>query len=220
MMGRRRDVTGFLKIAMEKTRIGTMCSPMIVPLILLSLFCVTAAAHSQGNAQPTAQANAQANAQRHPLAPPLTQVAIRINVMGLLPVDGTFDRFDGWFDLDPTRPETCHVRLRIQTASLSTTSETVREEAIGPGFLDGARFPVIAFDGGCEGDAIVGRLDMHGVTRPFALALDRSGPVGVAAGSLRRTDWGMDERRWVVGETIRITVTTPLLAAAPVAIKR
>lgn len=189
---------------MEKSRIGPMCSLMPVLLTLISLLCVST----------------PARAERHALAPPLSQVAIRINVMGLLPVDGGFERFNGWVDLDPARPGTCQVQLRIETASMSTSSETVRDEAIGPGFLDSARFPVIGFDGGCEGDAIVGRLDMHGVTRPFALALNRSGPVGVATGDLSRSDWGMNERRWVVGETIRITVTTPLLAATAVESKR
>ncbi len=181
-----------------------MCRLMVVLLVLLSLLCVST----------------QARAERHALAPPLTQVAIRINVMGLIPVDSTFDRFEGWFDLDPARPDACRIRLRIETASLSTASDTVREDAIGPGFLDSARFPVIGYDGGCEGDAIVGRLDMHGVTRPFTLSLDRSALVGVATGSLSRSDWGMDQRRLLVGETIRITVTTPLPPAAPVVSKR
>ena len=201
---RWQDVTGFPNIAMEKSRIEPMCRRMVVLLVLLSLLCVST----------------PARAERHALAPPLTQVAIRINVMGLLPVDGGFDRFNGWADLDPARPGTCRVQLRIETASLSTSSETVRDEAIGPGFLDSPRFPVIGFDGGCEGDAIVGRLDMHGVTRPFTLAVSRSAAVGVATGDLSRSDWGMNERCWVVGETIRITVTTPLLAAAPNVSKR
>lgn len=207
MMGWRQDVTGFLKFAMEKSRMRPMFRPMVVPLALLSLLCVTSAA-------------AAAQVERHMLTPPLTQVAIRINVMGLVPLDSTFARFDGWFDLDPARPDACRIRLRIETASLSTASETVREDAIGPGFLDSARFPIIGFDGDCEGEAILGRLDMHGVIRPFALTLDRSGALAVATGSMRRSDWGMDERRLLVGETVRITVTTPLPVAAPVMSKR
>ncbi len=174
-----------------------MCRPMIVLLVLLSLLGVASRAH----------------AERQMLTPPLTQVAIRINVMGFIPVDGTFDRFDGWLDFDPARPGTCQIRLRIETASLSTASETVREDAIGPGFLDSARFPVIAYEGSCDGDAILGRLDMHGVTRPFALGLtfgpapglaaglplglalgpdlkpEQPGRLAVATGSMRRSEW-------------------------------
>lgn len=189
---------------MEKSQPGTMYRPMLVLLVLLSLLSVTTTAR----------------AERQMLTPPQTQVAIRINVVGLVPVDGTFDRFAGWLDRDPARPGVCQIQLRIETTSLSTSIETVREEAIGPGFLDSARFPTIAFEGACEGNAIQGQLDMHGVTRPFALTVDGSGPLSVAAGDLRRSEWGMEERRWLVGETIRITVTTPLLTAATIETKR
>ena len=48
-------------------------------------------------------------------------------------------------------------------------SETVRDRIPGPGMMDAAQFPELAFHGACHGNEVVGDLTMHGQTHPVTL---------------------------------------------------
>lgn len=156
---------------------------------------------------------APAWAQRVALSPPGTEVAIRVHGLGLLPLDGRFTRFHGWFDRDPATPGKCEVFLEAQPASLDMFPAAIGDEITGPDFLDAAAFPVLAYHGGCQvdggGERLEGELTLHGQTHPFALALTHEDGLMVATGELLRAQWGMGARLWLGGETVRIRVTTP-----------
>src|SRR5215212_10058491 len=113
-----------------------------------------------------------AAAERLDLAPPATEVAIRFYGLGFVPLDGTFQRFQGWLEHDPVRPGVCQVRLTIEAHSLTMSNSAIRDEIIGATYLDADRFPRLAYTGGCEGAGLNGTLDMHGVRAPLPLDLE------------------------------------------------
>ncbi len=149
------------------------------------------------------------------MLPGSSSVAFRAYGLGLLPLDGQFTRFQGRYNYDPAAPTHCSVTLQVEVASLVMSSASVGETVLGPDFLDAARFPVLAYDGACEGEGLAGQLTMHGVTRPFALTMDRRANGVTAAGRLQRAAWGMTGRPLLGGSTVRITVTVPLAAPSP-----
>ncbi|HET6194632.1 MAG TPA: YceI family protein [Acetobacteraceae bacterium] len=153
---------------------------------------------------------AQAAPRRVPLIPPASEVAFRAYGMGLLPIDATFNRFDGSLTYDPDNRRSCQVELRVQVSSLVTDDPSLRGAIIGPDFLDAASFPTLVYTGACQPSGLEGTLAMHGVTRPFTLALEWNTGGVVAQGRLARADWGMTAMLLMGGRTVRITVTVPL----------
>ncbi|HME21631.1 MAG TPA: YceI family protein [Acetobacteraceae bacterium] len=155
--------------------------------------------------------SAQAAPRRIQLVPPESEVAFRAYGLGLLPIDASFARFDGWLTYDPDDRGACRVELRVQVASLVTEDASLRGTIVGPDFLDAASFPDLSYAGSCEARGnLDGKLAMHGVTRPFMLSLvwDRDGVV--AEGRLLRADWGMTAMPLMGGRTVRIRVAVPL----------
>jgi len=147
------------------------------------------------------------------LLPGRSAIAFRAYGIGLLPLDGQFTHFHGRFSYDPEAPTHCAVALQVDVASLAVAPATVGETVLGPDFLDAAESPRLAYDGVCGIGGLTGRLTMHGVTRPFALTLDWAPDSLVAAGQLRRTDWGMTAMPILVGSTVRIEVSVRLAGA-------
>lgn len=151
------------------------------------------------------------------LSPPTSQVRLRAYGLGFLPLDGQFTRFHGWMRYEPSNPAACQVILEIEASSLAMESGLTREQITGPDFMDAARFPDLAFTGGCQGNTAVGSLTLHGQTHPFTLNLDRSARSIVATGQLRRADWGITSHPLMGGSTIRIQVELldPLVVSRP-----
>lgn len=143
------------------------------------------------------------------LRPPGSSVGLRTYGFGLIPFDGSFTRFHGWMRYDPANPGMCEVMLEIEAASLAMSSESVRDQIIGPEMMDAARFPALAFHGTCQGEAVVGNLTMHGETHPVALDYTRSAGTIVATGRLRRADWGITGSPLIGGSVIRMRVVLP-----------
>jgi polyisoprenoid-binding protein YceI len=84
---------------------------------------------------------------------------------------------------------------------------TLRDEIIGPDFMDAQHYPLLHFDGGCRAPGIAGLLAMHGVTRPLSLEVEWGRDRIEATGRLQRADWGMTARPLLGGRTIRIDVS-------------
>jgi polyisoprenoid-binding protein YceI len=154
--------------------------------------------------------HAQAAPRRIPLGPPATEVAFRAYGAGLLPIDASFARFEGWLTYDPDDKALCQVDLHVQVASMVTQDQAMRDTIVGPDFMDAARFPQLNYTGACEATGLNGMLAMHGIIRPFALSLDWRGDGVVAEGRLVRADWGMTAMSFLGGRTVRIRVTVPL----------
>lgn len=148
------------------------------------------------------------------LRPGQSSVAIRTYGLGLLPLDGRFTRFQGRFTYDPAAPARCAVTLQAEVSSLAMSSAAFQQTVLGPEFLDAAQFPTLGYRGACEAGGMAGELTMHGVTRPFALALTWRPDAVTAVGRLQRGDWGMTGGSLLAGRTVRITVVVPLPESA------
>lgn len=144
------------------------------------------------------------------MARPRTTLELRLYALGIMPIDGQFELFQGRFTVDPDLPGRCSVELTAQVGSLSLGDDDMRRDAISAEFLDAASFPTLHYAGDCSGGGIEGSLTMHGVTRPLRLDLERDRSRYVATGSLRRAEWGVVGRPNVAGATVRIRVTTEL----------
>ncbi len=155
-------------------------------------------------------ASAVASPRRIQLTPADSQVAFRAYGMGLLPIDASFSRFDGWLIYDPDNKTSCQVGLHVEVASLVTGDPSIRDTIVGPGFMDATSFPGLSYTGECQADGVRGDLLMHGVTRAFTLSLDWRPDTVVAEGRLVRAEWGMTARPLLGGRTVRIRVTVPL----------
>jgi len=158
-------------------------------------------------------ASAAAEPRRIELTSGDTQVTFRAYGMGLLPIDARFARFSGWLNYDPGDRHWCRVELRVETASLATEDQSVRDTVAGPDFLDTVRYPMLGYTGACEAETLGGMLAMHGVTRPFELSVQWLPQSVEAEGRLLRADWGMTAMPLVGGRTVRIRVTVSLGAA-------
>jgi len=165
---------------------------------------------------PLRAAAAQAGVRQVQLTSPGTIVAFRAYGLGLFPLDGNFSRFDGVLTYDDAQAGVCRVDLRVEVASLMMSDQSIRNDLVGPEFMNAGEFPTLRFQGTCQGPELVGQLAMRGVTRPFALDLSPEGTVVTAQGRLRRAEWGMTARPFVGGSTARITVqvTVPTLWSA------
>jgi polyisoprenoid-binding protein YceI len=154
--------------------------------------------------------DAAAAPRRIDLAPPSTEVAIRAYGMGLLPLDGTFAQFRGSLTYDPDDHSACKVDLAIDVASLTMSNTSIRDNMVGPEFMDASRFPTLTYSGVCQPPGLNGMLALHGITRPLQLSLAWSPDRVVAEGHLVRAEWGMTAMPIVAGRTVRIQVTVPL----------
>ncbi len=90
-------------------------------------------------------------------------------------VNGSFKKFEGTINVDPTHPEKSSVMATIDAASVDTKNDKRDEDLRGPDFFDAAKYPTITFKsksvkqtGAGSGD-IVGDLTMHGVTKEITL---------------------------------------------------
>lgn len=143
------------------------------------------------------------------LSPSNASVAIRFYGLGLIPIDGTFDRFSGRLELSPDR-RNCDVLLQVDVNSLAMPDRAIREDVLSEMFLDAGRYPALVFTGRCEGEAVRGALTLHGVTRPFTLNVEREASGVAAVGRLVRAEWGITARPLVGGTTVRIKVRVKL----------
>ncbi|HUB47868.1 MAG TPA: YceI family protein [Acetobacteraceae bacterium] len=145
-----------------------------------------------------------------PLAPGSSSVAVRVYGLGLLPFDGQFARLHGVLRYDPDDHARCSVALQVDVASLSMSSDAMTTTVLGPDFLDAVHYPALSYEGACGPGGMAGALTMHGVTRPFGLALDWDRNAVAAVGRLRRADWGMTARPLLGGRFVQITVRVRL----------
>ncbi len=131
-------------------------------------------------------------------------MGLRAYAMGLLSMDGHFERFHGTLAVDSAHPDTCHIALSVEVRSLRMEDASVGRDMLSPALLDAARFPGMNFDGNCVGAGIAGDLTMHGVTRPVTLAISRHDGLYRAQAQINRADWGVSGRPLAAGPQVRI----------------
>jgi polyisoprenoid-binding protein YceI len=147
------------------------------------------------------------------LTPPGTVVRFRAYGLGLFPLNGNFTRFDGVMTYHHDARTVCRVTLRVEVASLAMFDPSVRDEILGPEFMDAVHFPTLEFSGTCQSGGLAGTLAMHGVSRPLVLDLTWDDGAVTAEGQMRRAEWGMTAKPFLGGSTVRIAVEATLPAA-------
>lgn len=147
---------------------------------------------------------------RLPLDPAHAAIGFRAYAFGLVPVEGSFTRFQGELLLDPADAGQCRVEVAVEVASLRMADSGMQQDVLSPQLLDAERFPTLGYRGACDGQGIAGLLTLHGVTRPLPLTVLRDGPAYTAQAVVNRFAWGIAGRRFLAGPTIRIRVSTAI----------
>ncbi len=144
------------------------------------------------------------------LTPADTRIGLTIYAMGMFPQSGHFSRFTGTLRVDPGHPESCHVDLKVEIASLAMSTQTATRMSLGPSMLDAAHFPTLSYQGSCNPAHTVGKLTLHGITDTLTLTATRAAGTITANGSLRRQDYAVLGMTGLVGSTVNIVFAVDL----------
>lgn len=150
-----------------------------------------------------------------------TQVHFSVMHMGFTPYSGSFSDASGTLDLNPAKPAETRVSISVPTASAWTPVQKLTDELRSPMFFDPAKYPAMTFVSdrvtfrGTRA-TIVGKLTMHGVTRPLTLEASFVGAgtmmgkrnVGfTATGTLKRSDYGVTAALPLVSDEVKIDIS-------------
>ncbi len=122
-------------------------------------------------------------------------------------VRGEFQKFDGSFSFDATKPESLKVKVEAETASIFTNDGKRDEHLRSADFFDAAKNPKLIFESkkakstGKDSMDLSGDLTMHGITKPVTFKVEYLGAskdpwgnskVGFSAKTkVSRKDWGL-----------------------------
>lgn len=166
---------------------------------------------------------AQAQAESFQLDPVHTRVAFRIDHAGFSKAIGTFSGATGELSFDPADWSTATLDVSLPLATLEIGDAKWRDKVLDRTFLDAgdqpaARFVSTRVEPGEPGQArVYGQLSLRGVSREVVLdvklnALKRH-PLTLrrtagfsATGTLRRSDFGMDAWRRLVGDDVELMI--------------
>ena len=160
-----------------------------------------------------------ASAQRWTIASAVSQVQFVIRVAWVRRLSGVFERIEG--HVEQTGPDRFSVDVRVPAEQLTMDNPEHAAWARSAEFFDVARYPWIAFHADDvpadllrDGGELVGELMLRGIRQPQTLLIepadcDRPGrdcPLQARA-ELRRSTFGMDSRRVLVGDRVRLQFT-------------
>ena len=145
-----------------------------------------------------------------PIDPGTATVTFRAYAMGIVPLDGAFQRFHGSVAVAAIAPLACDIDVQVEVASLAMEDAERTSDVLSADLLDAARYPLLAYRGRCVGDTVVGALTMHGQTHPLTLRLNHERDAYTASAPVRRADWGVVGRPMTAGATVRIRFSTRL----------
>jgi len=162
-----------------------------------------------------------------------TNIVFYISHMGFSEMVGRFSDFNGTLTLDMDKPEESKVDVTIKPASVKTSSDQLNEHLQDDKFFNTAKFPDMHFvsksvkvtaAGGSGKDAhdladVTGDLTLLGVTKPVVLhvrlnkadynPMTNNFEAGFTAeGTLKRSDFGMSAYVPMVGDDVRIFIST------------
>ncbi len=144
------------------------------------------------------------------LAPANARIGLTVYTMGIFPEAGHFSRFLGTLSVTPGHPESCHVAMQVDVASLTMSTDRDTHVALGPSMLDATHFPNLTYQGDCTSTRNSGQLTLHGITRPLSLVATRDDKGIAAHASIRRQDYAIDGFPGLVGRTISVTFSIDL----------
>lgn len=148
--------------------------------------------------------------------PAFSRAEFSLRVVWVRKLEGRFEYIQG--AVSHPAPGRFDVEVKIAAQSLAMKNPDHADWARSAEFFDAARHPWIAFAArGAstallqEGGELQGELSLRGVTRPasFELLPARCARPGIdcaveARGELRRSEFGMDARRWAVSDKVQL----------------
>jgi polyisoprenoid-binding protein YceI len=146
-----------------------------------------------------------------------TYIGFDVRYLGIRHVNGQFHDFHGSFSNDATHPEYNHADIIINTKSIDTGSKYRDRDLKGSSFFDVDQYPTMIFysknikwDSGYSG-TITGNLTLLGVTKPLKMHIqkiktDSDGDAFIVTGQIKRTDFGMNALRGIIGNNVFLTI--------------
>lgn len=104
----------------------------LVPILSAALLAVASSVASAQTAQ-------------WAVGPAQSSIEMQVQTVGIAR-EGRFRRWSGDFRFDPADPSSARVTVEVRADSLTLQSDLLTRQAVGPGFLDAERYPVIRFD--------------------------------------------------------------------------
>jgi polyisoprenoid-binding protein YceI len=159
-----------------------------------------------------------ANAAEYTIDPSHTFVQFRISHLGFSTMVGRFNKFEGGFNWDKTKPEDSAINITIDTASVDTNWAERDKHLRGEEFLAVDEFPQASFKstkytGDATGGRLEGELTLHGVTKPITIDVKAVGEGddpwgGYRAGfdgttTINRGDFGISKNLGPASETMQ-----------------
>ncbi|MCA9235345.1 MAG: YceI family protein [Planctomycetales bacterium] len=157
------------------------------------------------------------------LDPSHTSIVFGVKHLSYSYTYGRFNKMSGSFSLEPDGGA---FALTIDAASVDTNDPKRDDHLRGPDFFNAAQFPAITFksdkvtvkqDKDGEVYTVVGKLTLHGETRPLTLELRKLGegdsPFGdyragfLVQTKLLRSDFGMKGMTPAIGDEVLITIS-------------
>ncbi len=166
---------------------------------------------------------AAAKLEHFKISPVHTRVAFQVSHDGFSNPIASFSQPSGELDFDPDDVAGARVDVRIPIATLDLGDAHWQGKILDPTFFDSKKYPEARFVSskvsktGDNAYAIEGTLTLHGVSHPVTLqatfnALKRHPltlrrTIGFSAtGTLKRSDFGMDSWKNLVGDDVRLMI--------------
>lgn len=166
---------------------------------------------------------AQAALESYRLDPVHTRVAFQVSHAGFSRPIASFSQVQGELAFDEADWSTATLEARIPIATLELGDADWRERILDRTFFDAETFPEARFVStrvepmDATHARVTGELTLHGVTRPVTLAVTLNAlkrhpltfkrTAGFSAtGTLKRSDFGMDAWKSVVGDEVTLII--------------
>ena len=168
--------------------------------------------------------SAQAERGAFAVEPLHTRVLFGVSHFGFTTYYGEFSGVSGVLDLDPKKPSSSKLDIRIPVASIGTTSAELNGELKGEKWFDTVKYPNISFKatkvtmtGPGKAD-VVGDLTLHGTMKPVVLhavfhgagvnPLNKHYTVGFdASAKIKRTEFGVSTLVPLISDDVDIIIS-------------
>ncbi len=158
------------------------------------------------------------------IEPEHSRITFGVSHMGFTNYYGEFRNASGMLTLDPKKPDSSSVDVKIPTGSVTVPNAKLKEELDGDQWLDAAKYPDITFKStkvaktGADTAKVTGEFTLHGVTKPLTLnvkfngagtnPLDKSYTSGFeATGMIKRSDYGVKTYVPLIGDDVDIMIS-------------
>ncbi len=158
------------------------------------------------------------------IEPEHSRITFGVSHMGFTNYYGEFRNASGMLTLDPKKPDSSSVDVKIPTGSVMVPNAKLKEELDGDQWLDAAKYPDITFKStkvaktGADTAKVTGEFTLHGVTKPLTLnvkfngagtnPLDKNYTSGFeATGMIKRSDYGVKTYVPLIGDDVDIMIS-------------